>query len=191
MAIFKKTKAGETTVYTNVTDGRQVKAEDLDPALKEELDLADFDTEIDDETVTKGEGDGVVDANGNPVDNGEKGSPEEEVEEPKKPVAQKPRQNRAKQEKPAEDANEDEAESTSKNAEVEQRINPYRKDVPQSEKGFGFPRVKGKTVDIFDGKTPHTQVRLVAGMLVPVSDENYKTKTDAEIYDRLAELELV
>lgn len=187
MAIFKKTQAGETTVYTNVTEGRQVKAEDLDPALKEELDLADLGTAIDDESITKGDGDGVVDANGNPIKTETKGE-EKGEETPSAPKPPKTRQNRAKQ-----NITDDEVKGSEVDDEpVEtKKVNPYRKAVPQSEKGFGFPRKNGKTGDIFDVNVPHTQVRAVAGMLVPVSDENYKTKTDEEIYTRLEELELV
>jgi len=60
--------------------------------------------------------------------------------------------------------------------------------VPQSDPGMGFPRVDGKTVDIFDKKTPHTHVRNVQGVMVPLSEENYNTKTDAEVMDQLAKL---
>lgn len=70
--------------------------------------------------------------------------------------------------------------------------NPYRKAVPQSDAGMGeFKRVGGKTVDIFDQKTPHTDVRYVGGLMVPLSKENYESKSDAEIYERLEELKLV
>ena len=60
----------------------------------------------------------------------------------------------------------------------------------QSDPGMGFPRVKGYTVDIFDGKTPHTHVRNVNGLMVPLSEENYKTKTDTEIISKLKDLKL-
>lgn len=163
MAEFVKTKAGDKTIYTNKTDNRQVKAEDLDPAVKEELDLADFGTVVDSDTVTQGDGDGVVDADGKPIDEDKKEeTPEEEPEK-----------------------------EEIKESVAPEKINPYRKDVAQSEKGFGFPRKNGKTGDIFDVNVPHTQVRSVAGLLVPLSDENYKTKSDAEIYERLDELKLV
>jgi hypothetical protein len=56
------------------------------------------------------------------------------------------------------------------------------------EEGMGFPRKNGKTVDIFDGKTPHTHVRYVASIMVPVSEENYRTKSDGEIIDKLRKL---
>jgi hypothetical protein len=54
--------------------------------------------------------------------------------------------------------------------------------------GMGFPRVNGKTVDLFDGKTPHTHVKNVAGFIVPLSRQSYDTRTEAEIIDRLKEL---
>lgn len=73
-----------------------------------------------------------------------------------------------------------------------EETNPYRRAVPASEPGMGdFKRVKGKTVDIFDQKTPHTDVRYVGGLMVPLSKENYESKSDAEIYERLEELKLV
>lgn len=59
---------------------------------------------------------------------------------------------------------------------------------PQTDPGFGFPRKNGKTVDIFDGVTPHTNIKLVGGHTVPLSKENYETKTDYEITERLREL---
>lgn len=61
-------------------------------------------------------------------------------------------------------------------------------EVPQSRPGMGFPRVNGYTVDLFDGETPYTHVRYVKGVVVPLSAENYKLRTDAEIEARLAEM---
>jgi hypothetical protein len=68
--------------------------------------------------------------------------------------------------------------------------------IPQDEEGMGFKRVKGKTVDIFDGKTPHQEVRSVAGVMVPLSRVNalgdpkndIEPKTDAEIIEKLKKL---
>ena len=78
-----------------------------------------------------------------------------------------------------------------KKEEVEE-TNPCKKPVPSSEAGMGdFKRVKGKTVDIFDGKTPHTHVRYVSGLMVPLSEASYKNKTEAEIYEQLEKLKLV
>lgn len=56
------------------------------------------------------------------------------------------------------------------------------------EEGMGFKRVKGKTVDIFDGKTPHEAVRFVGGLTVPVTKDNYEKKTDAEILSQLKKI---
>jgi hypothetical protein len=56
------------------------------------------------------------------------------------------------------------------------------------EEGMGFKRVDGKTVDVFDGKTPHDAVRYVGGLMVPLSKENFEKKTDAEILARLKKL---
>lgn len=58
----------------------------------------------------------------------------------------------------------------------------------EDEGGMGFPRKNGKTVDIFDGKTPHTHVRYVANIMVPLKKENYENKTDGEIIERLQKL---
>lgn len=69
---------------------------------------------------------------------------------------------------------------------VDEEIQPA--PAPVDEEGMGFKRVKGKTVDVFDGKTPHTQVRYVAGIMVPLSEESFKTRTDAEIMDKLRKL---
>lgn len=60
--------------------------------------------------------------------------------------------------------------------------------VPQSHPGMGFPRVNGKTVDIFDGITPHTKIKLIGGHAVPLSEESFKSRTEAEIEKRLREL---
>lgn len=57
--------------------------------------------------------------------------------------------------------------------------------------GFGFKMVKGKTVDIFDGVTPHETIRLVSGLTVPLTLENYRTKTDAEIQLQLKKLKKI
>ena len=57
-----------------------------------------------------------------------------------------------------------------------------------TEEGMGFPRVDGKTVDIFDGKTPHTTVKNVGGFIVPLSAESFATKSDAQILEKLKEL---
>lgn len=58
----------------------------------------------------------------------------------------------------------------------------------QDGEGMGFPRKNGKTVDVFDGKTPHTHVRFVANIMVPVSEENFNNRTDGEIIEKLREL---
>lgn len=63
--------------------------------------------------------------------------------------------------------------------------------VKTDEEGMGFKRVNGKTVDIFDGKTPHTDVRFVANIMVPLSKENYNNKTDGEIITQLKKLKKI
>lgn len=59
----------------------------------------------------------------------------------------------------------------------------------QDERGMGFPMNKdGKTVDIFDKKTPHTHVRNVAGIMVPLNQENFEKRSDSEIHEVLRKL---
>lgn len=57
--------------------------------------------------------------------------------------------------------------------------------------GWGFPIVNGKTVDIFDGKTPHETVRYVSNLVVPLTMENYKTKSDAEVVEQLKKMKKI
>lgn len=66
--------------------------------------------------------------------------------------------------------------------------NPVDSGLQQDEAGMGFPRRKGYTVDIFDLKTPHTHVRNIQGIMVPLSEENFKTKSEAAIMARVNEL---
>ena len=186
MAVYKKVvpAQGGDPIYRNETTNKVVAAEDLPSALKEELDLADPGELVDDETITQGEGDGRIDPKTNkPITNDGKAK----KKKAKKAAAKKTT---------TDDDDEESATPAKKNVNSGKRTtrrasNPYNKPVPQSEKGFGFPRKNGKTVDIFDGETPHTHVRLVEGLPVPVSEENYNTKTDSEIYDRLDELDLL
>lgn len=67
---------------------------------------------------------------------------------------------------------------------IDETITPI---VVTSDDGMGFPRVDGKTVDIFNNK-PHEAVRFVAGQTVPLTTENYNIKTDAEIIKKLEEM---
>ena len=59
--------------------------------------------------------------------------------------------------------------------------------VPQSDPGMGFPRKDGKTLSIFS-KQPHTHVRNVNGVMVPLTKEEYENRTDAEIMHELSKL---
>lgn len=67
-------------------------------------------------------------------------------------------------------------------------VDKFKSKVPQSVPGMGFPRKNGKTVDIFDGVTPHTHVKLVGGHHVPLSAANFNSKTENQILKRLSEL---
>lgn len=174
MAEFtKKLDKNGKVFYLNVTNGnKRVKPETLPVSLKEELDLADAGTIIDEETVIKLDGDGAVDAKGNKIVDKAPAEEEDETAE-------------------EEDYRAPEVQVTDMPVVKPERINPYARTVEATEDGFGFPRKGGKTVDIFDGVTPHTHIRAIEGKCVPLSKENYETKTDAEIFDRLVELNLI
>jgi hypothetical protein len=77
---------------------------------------------------------------------------------------------------------------STRTAAPDEPVEKFKSKVPQSSPGMGFPRKNGKTVDIFDLKTPHTKVQLVGGLPVPLSEESYKTKTETQIKRRLEEL---
>jgi hypothetical protein len=72
------------------------------------------------------------------------------------------------------------------------RSNRLRRTRPgeseQDEEGMGFPRKNGKTVDIFDGKTPHTELVNIDGIMVPLSKESYDNKTNADIRKKLQDM---
>ena len=69
-------------------------------------------------------------------------------------------------------------------------------DDGSGDEGMGFPRVNGVTVDLFDGKTPHTEVRNVSGFMVPLSHlsqfgdpkNDIAPKTDVEVIEKLKEI---
>lgn len=69
-----------------------------------------------------------------------------------------------------------------------QSVPAFKSKTPQTDPGFGFPRKGGKTVDIFDGVTPHTHIKLVGGHTVPLSKESYDQRTESDILNRLREL---
>ena len=164
----RKTDANGVTRYRNATENKQVSAEELEknfPALKEELDLADEGTRVESEGMT-GDTSSTTNSDGDRDDD----------------TANRNDTN-------AEETGNQESDQDNKDSE---ETNPYRRSVPSSEPGMGeFKRVNGKTVDIFDQKTPHTDVRYVGGLMVPLSKKNYESKSDAEIYERLEELKLV
>lgn len=170
MAEFtRKTTSNGVVQYRNKTENKVVSHDDMESkfaAVKEELDIADEGTVIDSDTITQGEGDGVTDADGNPI-------------------------NDVKGQRNADNAEQTGNEESDQDNKDPVETNPYRRSVPASEEGMGFPRKKGKTVDVFDGKTPHTHVRTVEGFMVPLSEKSYNEKTDAEIYEKLVELKMI
>lgn len=72
--------------------------------------------------------------------------------------------------------------------ELDDEPTPRRRKASSSdEEGMGFPRKNGKTVSIFSNK-PHETVRNVGGVMVPLTHEEYASKTDAEIQAKLRKL---
>lgn len=192
MAVYERIVKAQDgkSLYRNKTDDKVVDEKDLKSALKEELDLADPGTEIDEETVFAGDGDGVEGAG--KKDGDDQGDDEETLDAPK---ATKPRAGSVTAGKKAADAAKKAAKDNARdksNKEADEAAkaanSPYQRAVPQSEPGMGFKRVGGKTVDIFDQVTPHTHIRPVEGFVVPLSEKNHREKSDAEIYERLKEL---
>lgn len=181
----KNIKANNAVEYRNLTTGQAEPVENISPSILEELQLADEGTVIDSETVTS-DASTVTTPSGDPAATAKPQAPvvaaveeaEEEEEEYAGPF-----------EAPAHKEHKRVKMDDGKEAPVSK--NPFRQASPTSEKGFGYPRRNGKTVDIFDLKTPHTELRAIEGKLVPLSAENYRTRTDAEIYDRLVELGLI
>ena len=86
------------------------------------------------------------------------------------------------------DSADDVDDETGDDVEEQDRIARMVAGRDQDEAGMGFPRKKGQTVDIFDGKTPHTHIRLVAGLMVPLTQENFEKRSDSEIHEKLREL---
>lgn len=86
-----------------------------------------------------------------------------------------------------EDADEDEIANDAEAAEVAPVKEQATKNVKYQIGGMGFPALNGKTVSIFSD-VPHETVKNVGGILVPVTLEEYNTKSDAEIMVRLKEL---
>lgn len=62
-----------------------------------------------------------------------------------------------------------------------------KKEVKYEVGGMGFPALNGKTVSIFSD-VPHETVKNISGILVPLTNEEYQTKSDVEIMVRLKEL---
>lgn len=89
-----------------------------------------------------------------------------------------------------EDDSEDEeapTNNTEDEAEAQDETPAETSATPQDDAGFGFKRSGGKTLSIFSNK-PHETVKYVNGVLVPLTHEEYNTKTDAEIIEKLKKL---
>lgn len=136
----------------------------------------------DDEEVTLEDADDEGEGEDEDEDEDEDEAPAEVTDKPKKPApvvakpAAKPQRQRRAEPAPA----------PAKDLSASEPR--FRSKVPQSNPGMGFPRKNGRTVDIFDLKTPHTKVKFVGGHAVPLSEESFRTRTDGEIISRIAEL---
>lgn len=174
MAVYERIeKAQGGSLYKNVTEDKVVEEDKIPAAVKEELDIQEPGTQIDEDTIT---GDGLTDSKSDGED--PKTTDPAEPNKPATPAVTPEADDEVAAPTPAEVKDSRPAEAPV----------AFSQPVPQSEPGMGFPRVNGKTVDIFDGVTPHTNVRNVEGFLVPLSTENYNKKTDTEIYQRLQEM---
>jgi hypothetical protein len=80
------------------------------------------------------------------------------------------------------------AEKSARDSKPAAKVAHFRSTVPQSRPGMGFPRVNGKTVDIFDGQTPHTHLKNVGGLMVPLSAQNFRVKSDGQIMTQLKKM---
>lgn len=115
----------------------------------------------------------------------EEGVSTEEDETPEDPASNKPT---APEVDPSIDTSDDVDDESGVDVEEQARQDRAREAQSNDEAGMGFPRKKGFTVDVFDGKTPHTHVRNVSGIMVPLNKENYETRSDAEIVEKLKKL---
>lgn len=198
MTQYRKQVTNGVTEYFNASNNKKVAEDKLDVAVKEELDLANPGQIIDSESIVKDESDGLTNADGSKIDdaNADSTPATNDVD-----ATSLPADVQADLEK--DDAVEnvvvasvpkpsDKVEGGMDDGkEAPKSRNPYRQPAKTSEKGFGFVRRNGKTVDIFDLKTPHTELKYVAGLNVPLSKASYDKYDEAEIYDRLVELGLV
>lgn len=158
MASYKKIEGKNGIRYMDTQKKTLVKAADVPEEVKDALENLDAGVEVDEN--------GVI-------------LEEETQEEPQ-------------QDGPTESTEEDEeVEEASTDEEgdgLDEDLTARVRAAEQSPEGMGYPMVNGKTVDIFDMKTPHTEVRYVNGHTVPLSEKNYKTKSVEQIIQRLREI---
>lgn len=161
---------GEATADTTATENTTATADPTDPDQAGE-ENATADSDVSDDLTADDDGDEVDEDADSEAD---APAPPAPTTDPDEDGEEEP----AKQpEKPA-------AKATKTKATAPQFVSK----VPQSVKGMGFPRKNGKTVDIFDGETPHTHIKLVGGYTVPLSDKSFNERSEKEIEDRLREL---
>lgn len=198
------TKVSKNGQVRYMLDGAPVRAAEVPTEVKDALAAVKDGQPVDESGNTVESGDGVEGGNNNaPTPNNEKtdddesdeddaseDDEEDDKEEPTSdPAAPAPPAN-PKSEKLAKDAKALNAKKAkeSEKADAEPQQNPVDSGLKQDEAGMGFPRKNGYTADIFDINVPHTHVRNVNGLMVPLSENNYRTKTDAEIMRQVEEL---
>jgi hypothetical protein len=169
--VSTSSKGNEVTRYK--LNGQLVKASEVPEEVKAGLSAPSEEAPVvsEDEIVSADEIDEPEEASEQPEDVNE----DEEAETEEEPV-------------PAPVVELDSPDDIDDESGVDEELAPAPKPVESDEEGMGFPRVDGKTVDIFDGKTPHTHIRIVGNLVVPLSEKNYNTKSDADIIKVLKKL---
>lgn len=193
----RKVTRNGVTQYRDVTNNKLVAEANLDQAVKEELDLAAEGEVVDTEGMTSDHST-QTDADGNEV-NDKPATPV--TEDNSEDVAGDGDGTDQAEDEESSDVDSPEMQGTFTPAEPKPVKRPKMDDGKQaarspagirlpepSEKGFGFPRRNGKTGDIFDFDTPHTQVKFVDGLIVPLSDKTLAEKSEFDIHNRLVEL---
>lgn len=164
IVVDEKTSEGQAATEDNLKDIKAArKAAEKPDAGGDTADSEETETE---ESTDEGESEDEDDDDEEVEIEGDDDADEEEAAKPDPKVSEKS----ARDSKPA------------------AKVAPYRSSVPQSRPGMGFPRVNGKTVDIFDGQTPHTHLKNVGGLMVPLSAQNFKTKSDGQILTQLKKM---
>lgn len=199
MAEFKKTSNGRY-----MKDGKLVSADNVPADALETLEATDVGTVVDEKGLEVSDDADTESAPGpvNDSDADDEDEDDSDLDEQDEDVeADKADDTSDEDEDESEDEDEEEDETPTQQEQAKankpaarraksrfQQTQIQPQATPQSDPGMGFPRKNGKTLDAFDGKTPHTHVRNVNGIMVPLTEKNYHEKTDAEILKQLDKL---